>query len=171
MSNQIRVVIVDPTGLLPPTVGTEDAAAPAALIGQAVLGRANAAEQTPDEGDFAVLSFDLFGRLRTVAPAGSQLADSFTGADAVGASADIVAAVASLRFTGFSVQETAGAVARFNLLHGNGDDLGPRLFPVRLVANEGTSEIIPHGVLAPNGIRIEWVSGAFDLTVYHRVQA
>ena len=70
---------------------------------------------------------------------------------------------------GFSIQETVGAVARVNIRHGTGDG-DPLILPVRLSANEGSSDYFgPTGVLAPDGIRVQVVSGTVDVVIFHKI--
>lgn len=165
----IYQAIIDRVGLRSADVLLENAAAPAAMAGLGVVGRGNAALLALGEGDAAILSMDLSSRLRVV-DALAALGNSFTPSEALAASVTLVAAVAGLRFVGFAVQEAGApaAVARINIRHGTLDS-DPLIVPVNLSANQGTSDYFgPDGILAPNGIRIEVVSGDVDISVYHK---
>ncbi len=152
-------------------VGVENDPAPAALTGLGIVGRATTAVLALTTGDFAALNFDLLGQLRTVASttSGTGLGDSFTPSEGLAASSNLVGAAVGLRYMGFSIQETVGAVARVNIRHGTGDG-DPLILPVRLSANEGSSDYFgPTGVLAPDGIRVQVVSGTVDVVIFHKI--
>lgn len=65
---------------------------------------------------------------------------------------------------GFAVIETAGAVARFNLRAITAS--GIKVIPVRLNANESARESWPGGIIFDRGIFEDWVSGAYEGTVF-----
>lgn len=92
--------------------------------------------------------------------------------DNLNVGADVNAAVAadgSLRFIGFTCREMAGtpAAAAFKIVHsalGTGTIV---LATVELNANESRSDWMYPGIPCPNGISIDWISGAIDIHIFY----
>lgn len=85
------------------------------------------------------------------------------------ADAQAVAALASLRFLGFSVRENAAGAAEFIIRHGT-QATDPPLAFVKLAAGESVREWYgPQGLVATNGIFVDRVSGTTHLVVYSTV--
>lgn len=85
-----------------------------------------------------------------------------TAAAIVAADSVAVAAVAGLRYLGFTAKETAAAAATATVHHG-ATNAGPVIDHINLAANETTREWYgPEGIAAPNGIFFELLTGAMS---------
>jgi hypothetical protein len=86
-------------------------------------------------------------------------------------SADVdaaVAAVAGLRLLGFSVRETAGATASLRIVNGATGAAAGKTQCINLAANESAGDWFgPQGIASPLGLSVDWISGAFEITLHH----
>lgn len=77
-------------------------------------------------------------------------------------------ALPDLRYYGYTVRETAGAVAQI-IIHHSADATGPALATINLAAHESTNAWPAAGGQAtPDGIFVERVAGAAELAVFFR---
>lgn len=81
-----------------------------------------------------------------------------------------VAATPNLRLLGFSITETAGAVASLSIQESAANDTTKELFGITLLANESRSEWFgDHGIPCPAGIWVERITGTTRITIFYRV--
>lgn len=102
--------VIDRLGLFSQDVGTENLAAPAALTGGAVVGRATASPVVLGDGDYAVLNFDVSGNLRTAGASQGASSGNATAAT-VGVANSVILAANAARRTVTVYNNTTGAGA------------------------------------------------------------
>lgn len=143
----------------PVTRAREGTAIPANATGLVPLGERSSGEAAP-------IPLNAAGTAVSVT-SGSSEAGALTAAAALNADGQAVAAVAGLRFHGFTVQETAGAAATAVIRHGTlvGD---PPIAYINLAANQAAGDVFPVGIAAANGIFFDLTSGAMNCVVYHK---
>jgi hypothetical protein len=94
---------------------------------------------------------------------------------AVGANVDAaVAATPGLRLMGYSAKESAGtpAAATFSIVHGATGAAGTSVVHQNFAASGSNSEWFgPDGIACPNGISIDWLTGAVDVNIFYKVVA
>ena len=93
-----------------------------------------------------------------------------------GITADInaaVAAAAGLRLMGYSVRESKSspAVCSFDIVNGATGAAGADLAYVELALSSGTTVWFgPEGLDAASGLSVDFISGQFDLVLYHKTK-
>lgn len=100
-----------------------------------------------------------------------MIADGFTITAIAAGTGDeaAVAATANMRLMGYSVKETAAAVATLVLHHGTSASGTATAF-VNLAAAGSTTEWFgPQGIPMPSGVWIERLTGTTAVTVYTKV--
>lgn len=81
-----------------------------------------------------------------------------------------VAPTSNLRLLGFSVLETAGAVASLSIQESASNDTTKELLAVSLLANESRSEWFgEHGIPCSGGIWIERITGTTRVVIHYRI--
>lgn len=100
-----------------------------------------------------------------------MLNDNFTTTNIAAASGDEagVAATANMRLMGFSIKETAGAVATLSLHNGTSAS-GTALAYVNFAAAGSTTQWFgPQGIPCPLGVWIERLTGSTAVILYTKV--